>query len=270
MTWLAIETSDVRGSLALFDESERVHEARFPGGMVHARHFAACLDEMLGARGLAPADLRGVAVSVGPGSYTGCRVGVTAAKSLSFALGIGVLEVSSLEAMAAQALREPPSDRTGWPATAALVPILDGRRGFFYTATFEADEHGRPRRLADDRVGDRSVVAGSVGRPSIVFGDGADVFLATAPDGDREGIVRGPAAWDAPRASVLAELARPRMHRAELDLQVVHGLAPAYLRPSEPEIVYDQRQAQRRGLVDGRTGPDESAGSHGSAGVGDR
>lgn len=247
MTYLAIETSDSRGSLALFDESERVEEARFPDGLVHAREFAVRLEELLVARGLVPGDLAGVAVSVGPGSYTGCRVGVTAAKSLSFALGLPVLEVSSLEVMAALAIAEASANRDDWPVAAAFAPVLDGRRGFFYGACFEADENGRPRRKAADQVGDRSVIERAIRRPSIVFGDGADAFLAGVAAEEPDGLVRGPTAWDAPRARVLAELARPRMAaNAHVDAETIHGLAPAYLRPSEPEIVYERREAARR------------------------
>jgi tRNA threonylcarbamoyladenosine biosynthesis protein TsaB len=245
MTYLAIETSDPRGSLALFDESERVDEARFPDGLVHAREFAVRLEELLGARGLVPGDLVGVAVSIGPGSYTGCRVGVTAAKSLSFALGLPVLEVSSLEVMAALAIAEPRTSRGEWPEDAAFSPVLDGRRGFFYGACFEADENGRPRRKSEDQVGDRSVIEGAMRRPSIVFGDGADAFLAGGVAEETDGLVRGPTAWDAPRAKVLAELARPRMGEAHVDAETIHALAPAYLRPSEPEIVYERRKAER-------------------------
>ena len=100
MIFLAIETSDPRGSLALFDQEGVREEELFSDDMAHAREFAVRIDDLLRRGGFTPRDLRGISVSAGPGSYTGCRVGVTAAKTLGIALRIPVVAVSSLEVMA--------------------------------------------------------------------------------------------------------------------------------------------------------------------------
>ena len=104
MIFLAIETSDPRGSLALFDQEGVREEALISGDMAHAREFAVRIDDLLRRGGFTPRDLQGISVSAGPGSYTGCRVGVTAAKTLGIALRIPVVAVSSLEVMAAFAI----------------------------------------------------------------------------------------------------------------------------------------------------------------------
>src|SRR5882672_7052827 len=104
MILLAIETSSARGSLALFREDEPIGSAPFPEGLVHGREITVHLAEMMDRLRLAPRDLGALAVGVGPGSYTGIRVGVTAAKTLAFALKVPVIAVSSLQAIAANTL----------------------------------------------------------------------------------------------------------------------------------------------------------------------
>jgi tRNA threonylcarbamoyladenosine biosynthesis protein TsaB len=252
MTFLAIETSDPRGSLALFDDRGCRAETLLPEGLFRAREITAQLDLLLRRLGLGPRDLEGIAVSAGPGSYTGCRVGITAAKSLAFALRVPVVTVSSLEAMAALAMGiDGGGCRLEGEASAVLevgrlerfAPILDGRRGFFYAALFERGRSGRPTRILPDQVGKADAIAAELAGagPAFVFGDGADELAESSGR-----LVRGPRDWDVPRASVLAELARERMQSARFDLEAIHSLAPAYLRPSEPEIVLARRLARER------------------------
>ncbi len=255
MTYLALETSDPRGSLVLFDEERVLEEVVFPEGLVHAREFAADLEQLLRQHDVATRALRGVAVSVGPGSYTGCRVGVTAAKSLAFALRIPMVGISSLEVLAA-----------GSGSARLVGTILDGRRGFFYAALFQLSS-GRPMRLVDDQVGTVAEMAGALGRAAAargvraieLFGDGAEKFAssvtALVESGSSEidadvcalQLSRGSEDLDLPRARTLASLARPEMASAEFDLASVHALAPAYLRPSEPEIVLAKKLAAKGG-----------------------
>ena len=153
MIYLAIETSDPRGSLALFDNDGVRQEDTFSSDMAHAREFADRIDNLLRQGGFAAGDLGGISVSIGPGSYTGCRVGVTAAKTLAIALRIPVVALSSLEVMAAFAMESPGSRReAGGGAVDSFIPVLDGRRGFFYGAHFRRCEGNRPRRTAAAQV----------------------------------------------------------------------------------------------------------------------
>src|SRR6266511_1772193 len=103
MLLLAIETSSSRGSIALLEGRELIEEAPFPEGLVHGREITVHLEEVMTRRGIAPGKLEAIAVGVGPGSYTGIRVGVTAAKTLAFALRIPVIPESSLRVTAANA-----------------------------------------------------------------------------------------------------------------------------------------------------------------------
>ena len=101
MLFLAIETSSAQGSLALFRDRDVVKEVFFDKGLTFVRDIAEYVRGVLQSEGLTVRAVEGIAVSVGPGSYTGVRVGVTAAKTLGFALEIPVVGVESLRVLAA-------------------------------------------------------------------------------------------------------------------------------------------------------------------------
>lgn len=250
MIFLAIETSDPRGSLALFDRGGVRQEDFFSGEMAHAREFADRIDNLLRQEKLAPGNLAGISVSIGPGSYTGCRVGVTAAKTLAIALRIPVVSLSSLEVMAAFAMESPESRREdGGSSIDAFIPVLDGRRGFFYAALFRRGDGNRPQRAAEDQVAPLAEVASVLAGPAWVLGRGADSFLGGFDDdggsmsASEYGYIRGPVEWDQPRAATLARLSLDPLGEADFDQEAVHSLKPAYLRPSEPEIVLARKLA---------------------------
>ena len=244
MIFLAIETSDPRGSLALFDQEGVREEELFSDDMAHAREFAVRIDGLLRRGGFTPRDLRGISVSAGPGSYTGCRVGVTAAKTLGIALRIPVVAVSSLEVMAAFAIAS--VEQEDESSNDAFVPVLDGRRGFFYGALFRRTAGERPAREAEDQVAALEELAGILRGPAWLLGGGADEFLRGLENsgGDRAAdFRRGPVEWDRPRASILAALSREALAESSFDQEVIHSLKPSYLRPSEPELVLARKLA---------------------------
>ncbi|MBN9233400.1 MULTISPECIES: tRNA (adenosine(37)-N6)-threonylcarbamoyltransferase complex dimerization subunit type 1 TsaB [Phyllobacteriaceae] len=100
-------------------------------GKGHAEHLMAVIDKALGEAGVTYADLGAIAVSVGPGSFTGIRVGVSAARGLALALKIPAIGVTTLEALAAEVA-------TAFPNRTVLA-VLDGGRGEIHAALFGAD-----------------------------------------------------------------------------------------------------------------------------------
>ncbi|MFH0071242.1 tRNA (adenosine(37)-N6)-threonylcarbamoyltransferase complex dimerization subunit type 1 TsaB, partial [Peribacillus sp. NPDC056705] len=100
-------------------------------------------------------DVDGIAVGVGPGSYTGIRIAVTTAKTLAWAQNIPVLGVSSLHALAWGGLQSGWSDASPKQGIHWVIPLLDARRGQVYTALFAADasdEQREPQRLEPDAI----------------------------------------------------------------------------------------------------------------------
>jgi tRNA threonylcarbamoyladenosine biosynthesis protein TsaB len=126
-SWLLIETSGRVGKVGLARGGAVVRATELDASRRHARDLTAAVDALLDAESLGPRDLTGVMVSIGPGSYTGLRVGVMAAKALAFATGCRLVPVGTFAAIAEQA-----------PAEAdALCVIADALQGHVYVQRFE-------------------------------------------------------------------------------------------------------------------------------------
>jgi tRNA threonylcarbamoyladenosine biosynthesis protein TsaB len=155
--YLAIETSSPRLSLALGD-GKRVL-ATFTGDQDwrHAETLFTGIEKLLRRQRWPVQSLNGVAVSIGPGSFTGIRIGLAAARVLGQALKIPVVGVSTLETMAAGACVSAPAvpapQKIGSGAAGAhtqspwLMPQIDALRGQIFTALFKKDASGRLRRV---------------------------------------------------------------------------------------------------------------------------
>jgi tRNA threonylcarbamoyladenosine biosynthesis protein TsaB len=138
MTLLAIESAtDTVGVALLRDDggsAERVHE----GGRAHAELLAPAIEEVCAVSGCQVRDIDAIAVDVGPGLFTGLRVGVATAKALGQALGLDVLGVSSLDILAASAAGLVPDPGTT-PPIGAVASVVDARRGEVFAAVYRFD-----------------------------------------------------------------------------------------------------------------------------------
>jgi tRNA threonylcarbamoyladenosine biosynthesis protein TsaB len=136
---LSIETSTTVCSAALHREGKILGSELTQVPNSAASQLAVMIDNLLGKSGAAARDLQAVAVSSGPGSYTGLRIGVATAKGVCYALGIPLIAVSSLELMAAQvhASREQRTTNSGQ----LFCPMIDARRMEVYTTLFDSDLH---------------------------------------------------------------------------------------------------------------------------------
>jgi tRNA threonylcarbamoyladenosine biosynthesis protein TsaB len=141
MRVLGIETSSRRGSVALVDGGRVLARATHAELNAHAEQLRPLLERVLGDAGVEKSTLERVAVGIGPGSFTGVRVGVAFAQGIALGLGIPLVGVQSLRAMAeaAPAARDEPR-----------VPLLDARRGEVFAAAYAADggELLAPRTIA--------------------------------------------------------------------------------------------------------------------------
>ena len=254
MSWiLAIETSALAGGAALgaSEPGGDLVERLFGEGRRHCVGLFPAVSDLLAEAGASARDLSGVAVSVGPGSYTGLRIGVAAAKSLAWSLGIPLACVSSLEALAAEALgAEALAERE---SRARLVPVVDARQGQVYWAEFEpaaameaAEGTERVlRRLSCDQVSPAAVL-GERARPgTLLFGTGAAACREALGD-DIEGLsfADGPVA-PAPRRAL--EIGHRMLAAGEAAGGAggadVHAVAPVYLRPSAAETQWKERRS---------------------------
>lgn len=142
MKILAIDTSGpVAGAAVLVDGCVR-HAVSMEHGNTHSETIMPAVDQALSGCGLAAKDMDCIAVTAGPGSFTGVRIGVCAAKALAHATGAMCARIDALEALAA----------AHFGFDGVICPILDARRSQVYAAAFRFASGERPVRLMDDRA----------------------------------------------------------------------------------------------------------------------
>jgi len=216
---LAIETSSARGCVALLDEGGLVSEQSLGEGSRHGQALVPCIDELLG--GERSVDL--VAVSAGPGSYTGLRVGITFAKTFCVQTGTPVVTVSSLDAIAAN-----------YTGPGRLCVVLDARLGQVYAALYDKEHH---KTVGDIAASPEDVAAGVEPGKTVVIGDGLrryrDIFAAAGEVIDDESVW-----W--PRAASVGRLGRDRFNRD--GGEDPRALVPRYLRRPQAEVTWEETQ----------------------------
>lgn len=165
---LLIETGTAVCSVALACNGRIVSLEENSDGRAHAQLVAVFIEKILRAQRIAPRDLSAVAVSEGPGSYTGLRVGVATAKGLCYAASKPLIAVNSLRALAQLAV-----DRGLLPSPDCLIaPLIDARRMEVYTALFDANATPLAATTAEIIAGD-SFADVLARRPVLFIGDGA-------------------------------------------------------------------------------------------------
>lgn len=214
MRVLGIESSGARGGVALL-EQERVLGVRiFEKGMVHGRQIAPAIRALLEEARLAPDAIDLIACDVGPGSYTGLRVGLAAAKGLALGLGRPVVGVPSLDVLADAAFGR----------ARVVVPALDAKWDQVYGAVYEEG-----RRVTDYLAEKPAAFAARVPPGAFVLGDALDAYGELFRD-----VVRAPRdLWD-PRPERVALLGG-RLWAAGVRHDAA-TLTPLYLRPTEAEL----------------------------------
>ncbi len=252
MTVLAIETATDSVGVALLRDDGGVAERAHAGGRAHAELLAPSIDEVCAVSGCRVTDIDVVAVDVGPGLFTGLRVGVATAKALAQGLGIGVLGVGSLDVLAAAALAAGPGPSGG--PLGATASVVDARRGEVFAAVFRFD-HGQaaggpadPESVRHDRlepldpedlVGWLLTVADDAGSVSVV-GDGAVRYRALLAEHRAFDLTLADAGLAAPPPGALARLAQHRLDRGVATV-APGDLVPDYRRPADAQINWEQR-----------------------------
>lgn len=130
---LNIETSGKNCSVALIKDGVVEYQLEDKEGMAHARRLAPFVEKCMQELARKEERFEAVAVSIGPGSYTGLRIGLSLAKGLCFALDIPLITISTLEILAVKAMFR----SMEWEGDEIIVPMIDARRKEVYTAAYD-------------------------------------------------------------------------------------------------------------------------------------
>lgn len=208
--WLGIETGSSGGGAALLSADGRVlGEIIPPAGAVGSEILLPAIHDLLSATETAPADIAGIGVSLGPGSYTGLRIGVSTALGLSAGWGVGVKGVSALRVLACQTASDGP-----------VAAVLRAREGEVFGAVFASGDPFSEALVAEG-VYEAAALDGACRRLGVaaIAGSGrSEMSFEAAP-----GV---PAGSDSPRPSTVAVVARLLFARTGFDAT----LSPVYLR----------------------------------------
>ena len=217
---LSLETSSPICSVALHDvpTGQLLGQSELRLDKSHSTHLTVLVQQLVANTGHRLPDLAAVALSDGPGSYTGLRIGAAAAKGLCFALDVPLLAVGTLPALAHQV-----AGRVPQPTAYRYLPMLDARRQEVYAALYRADGAAllAPTNLvlAADTLAEH-FTQGMV----LYFGSGAAKFQPLVADNPRAAFL----ADVQPSASSVGELALAAYHRQEF--QDVAYYEPFYLK----------------------------------------
>ena len=244
MLVLVVETATDTAAVSLADDSGALGSLVVARGRRHTETIAPAIEALCHRTGLALSDLDVLGVDIGPGLFTGLRVGVGTVKALAFALDIPVVTATSLEVLA-HALAG-----SGAAEGRLLVPVVDARRGEVFWARFRSGPDGATAvdvptdAAAAEAISAPEVVAdelGAQGEPLLLAGDGAIRYaslLSAVP-----GVTLAGAAFASPPVGALAELCLTRARAG--DVHDGAEVMPRYLRGADARINWRQRTAPR-------------------------
>jgi tRNA threonylcarbamoyladenosine biosynthesis protein TsaB len=232
MLILGIETATVQAGCAIGGHEGVLAEAHSARGKRHAENLVPAIDFICEQAGVELGEIGVVAVDVGPGLFTGLRVGVATAKALAFALRVPMIGVASLDLLA-------------FPvrfSNRLIVAAIDARRGELYYA-FYRQVPGGVQRLGDHLLGTPDDLASELlatGEEVLLVGDGAHRYAEAFEGLARVEIVD--AGSSHPSAASLVQLAHAQALREEFERPEV--IEPIYLRRPDAEINWVTREAR--------------------------
>ena len=224
MRILALETTDKAGGVAALDGHNLLACIDLSPQERSAQALAPAIHSLWRDVGWEPGDTQLIAVAVGPGSFTGLRVGITTAKTLAYCLGCEVAGVHTLEVIASQS-----------PAAVDRLHVwLDAQREQVFAATFSCRPGERPVTIAAARILDNDAAAAGLSPGDFVSGPALRKLAAKVPPGVH---VVDEEFWR-PTATAIGQLALRRYEAGERD--DLWKLAPLYLRQSAAEEKWDR------------------------------
>lgn len=235
MIWLGIDTANTPLSIAIVQDGVLVLEENTGLAINHSLRAMLAIESLLEKAGVAPSEIDAIAVSEGPGSYTGVRIGVTIAKTLAWTLDKPLVGVSSLKALAANACY----------FNGLICPIFDARRGNVYGAAYRYEKNDLVSVFEDGHysLDELLTFLEQQSAPILFVGKDAKIHEDAIMErlGDRAELAT--LAFNLPRASSLIDLALRSGNSS-----AVHEFVPQYRRIAEAEANWLKAQKEGKSL----------------------
>ena len=233
MSILAIDTATQVSSVAVLKEGRLLAELTMQGKLTHSETLLPHIEQVLKMAAVAKEELTGIAVSNGPGSFTGLRIGLAAAKAMSYVLGIPLVGVSTLQALAYQL-----------PAPGIRVMcLLDAQKGNAYVESYRWENNSL--QVVDSvqvaKITDIVAACANMSEQVILLGDAVQKKVAGKLELPANVSVAPPHIV-MPRAACVAMLGQAKLMAGETDN--VMDLEPVYIRRSEAEVLWEKRHPE--------------------------
>ena len=243
MIILAMETSTLTGSIALVEapvgedgtwKREKIlGETTLSTPETHSARLMPTIDRLLRETSLTIHQVQGIALGLGPGSFTGLRIAVSTVKGLAYSLKVPVVGVPTLDALA-----------HNLPYVSTMVcPVLDARKKEVYAALFRGNGEGHLEKITEDWVLSPEDLCSRIPEKTVFLGNGIEVYGKFFKEKLGSRVLFAPPELSLPRAANVARLSLPGFKNGlALDL---FSFTPIYIRRSEAEIHYQAKEQKK-------------------------
>ncbi len=226
MKVLAVDTVSRSCSVSIVEEQSVVSEVSLSIKQTHARHLMGMIETALRISGISPQAVDGYAVSTGPGSFTGMRIGISTVKGLAHASGKPAVGISSLDALSHAVCH---TDRL-------ICAMLDARRGEVYYACYKCQDN-QVRKLIPEQAASPDRVVQHIHEPCILVGDGADAYCSIFEEKLGSFAHFSDSAQNFVRASIVGKLGFEKLKNTGWKTEA--DLTPCYLRKCDAEVHFN-------------------------------
>ncbi len=235
MRILGIESASLTASAAIVTDDQLTAEYTINDKKTHSQTLLPMVQEIVSMTGIDLKTIDAIAVSSGPGSFTGLRIGSATAKGLAMALNIPIVSVPTVDAMAYQC----------WRANCLICPIMDARRSQVYTGIYSFD--GGTFQVCMEQCAMEVEVLmerlNKMGRPVLFLGDGVPVYREIVSELACVEIEFAPSFLNRQRAAAVAALGMEYAKKGIVEEAAVH--TPVYLRPSSAERELAEKNGEK-------------------------
>jgi tRNA threonylcarbamoyladenosine biosynthesis protein TsaB len=229
MKVLGLDTATSCGSVGLIDDGKIISEYLLDIPVTHSERLLGAVELVLREAHCTIEDLDGWAISLGPGSFTGLRIGVSTVKGLAFATQKPGAGVSTLDVLASQTS----------PTPFLICPILDARKGEVYTAFYRHEEGNSLKRQSAYQAITPEGLIKKINEKTLFLGNGVRTYGGYLREALPSFATYPPPSLNVPHGSVVAKLGLELLRKGEvLDLS---AFTPIYVRPSEAEMKWEEK-----------------------------